>query len=64
MTRFEEIKTMTEEELAEVLCDIVHSTHKNADNDFDRCEACPASKYCGKGHTGFIDWLKRGWNDE
>ena len=58
MTRFEEIKTMSEEELADVLCEIVFDTHRNAGIDFDRCEACPAARYCRMGHNGFIDWLK------
>ena len=44
------IRSMTDEELTAILCNITS-------ND-EACDSCLAWKYCHKGHTGFEDWLK------
>ena len=53
MTKAEKIRAMTDEELADFLCDI--RAHKS----YGGCECCPADKFCKIGHTGFVDWLKK-----
>lgn len=53
MTNREHLRQMTDEELAEFLCDLVPES-----DEYDDCCMCPATKTCKRGHTGFIDWLK------
>lgn len=47
-TNADRIRAMTDEELAEWLCDI----------SSDSCEYCVATDLCYNGHIGMIDWLK------
>ena len=53
MTNAEKIRQMTDEELAEWLCEITED-----------CPACIASKYCRRGHTGTFDWVKQEWEED
>ena len=46
ITRVEEIRSMTDEQLAYFLCRM------------SSCKLCSASEYCYEGHNGFSDWLK------
>lgn len=50
MTNRERLAKMTDEELAEFLCNLVPESKD--------CAMCLATKTCKGGHTGFIDWLK------
>ena len=50
MTKFEYIKSLTVEEMAEEFCEAIQLL------DAD-CEKCPAYKYCYKGHNGMKHWL-------
>ena len=53
MTRYEQIKEMTLEEMSRFLCECL-------DTD---CEDCKATEYCYNGHKGFIDWLREEVDD-
>ncbi len=46
MTNYEDIKSMSIEDMARRLCQIT-----------DDCNTCVASDYCVWGHSGYIDWL-------
>ena len=50
MTKFDYIKSLTIEELASELCQMM-------DRLDVMCEQCPAYKYCYKGHNGMKHWL-------
>ena len=58
MTQREYMQTASDEDLADLLCYVITNTLERADADIDTCKACPASRWCRKGHNGFIDWLK------
>ena len=47
-THADRIRAMTDEELAEFLCESRFT-----------CGNCPAAEFCKDGHIGFIDWLKQ-----
>ena len=49
-TNADRIRSMTDNELMEFLCDI--------SSNREGCDSCIASKHCHGGHTGFADWLK------
>ena len=51
MTNFEKLKSMTEQEVAEQLCNLVSEVMYRADRE--DCKYCPAQHLCGKGHNGF-----------
>ena len=53
MTNADKIRSMTDEELADFLCDI------GANDSYDGCEYCPAEKFCKIGQAGFDDWVKQ-----
>lgn len=46
------IRAMSDEELAEFLCDF-----RSCNATTHPCEGCKAEPYCHTGHTGMIDWL-------
>lgn len=48
------IRSMSDEELAEALCNF-----RSCDADEYICEGCKAAKYCRAGHAGTIDWLQQ-----
>lgn len=50
MTKFEYIKSLTVEEMAEELCEFVQLVEAE-------CAFCPAKEYCYRGHNGMKDWL-------
>lgn len=50
MTKFEYIKSLTVEEMADELCEFVSQLDVE-------CEKCPAYKYCYKGHNGMKHWM-------
>lgn len=50
MTKFEYIKSLTVEEMAEEFCESIQLL------DVD-CEKCPAAELCFRGHNGMKDWL-------
>lgn len=49
MTNADRIRSMTDEELAVFLCNIM--TNETG------CYDCPGRQYCDRGHTGIEDWL-------
>lgn len=55
-TRFERLKEMSIDDMANLLCKFTEAVL--ADADRYACDYCPASKYCSYGHIGYIDWLK------
>lgn len=59
MTRLERFKASDVEEAAKLICHIVQDSSQT--DDF--CDTCVASKFCRKGHNGFIDWLKEESNE-
>lgn len=51
MTNIDKIKSMTVEELATFLCNLMCN---------ECCkDRCPGNKFCGRKHNGLIDWLGR-----
>ena len=52
MTNLEYIRTLSEDELAKILCNMTE------------CYKCLARDYCISGHNGFIDWLKEESDEE
>ena len=51
-TNADRLRAMSDEELAEFLCDL-------RSNGSDGCDNCHAHDSCWAGHTGFIDWLRK-----
>lgn len=52
MTKFDAIKQMTKDEMADFLC------HIRADKpSLYPCSDCTAVDYCRAGKCGFLDWL-------
>ena len=50
MTNYENIKLMSEDALAEFLCQLMCA---------ECCEkTCPATNYCRSGHNGMKKWLE------
>ena len=50
MNRYEYIKSLTAEEMAEELCEFISQLDVE-------CKKCPANEYCHRGHNGMKDWL-------
>lgn len=59
MNRYESLKKMTVEQMADELCRMFQT-----ENEVDICKACPGNKFCRHGHNGLIDYLKGDENDE
>jgi len=57
MTVFEEIKSMSIEDLAQEICQYFDM------HDIE-CEKCPAYKFCYKGHNGMKNYLNSEVKDE
>lgn len=53
MTNLEALRTVSKEDVATILCNIVQESSQT--DDF--CECCVASQFCSYKHKGFIDWL-------
>ena len=63
MNNFELIKNMKDaEELGKFLCNEWEQSVISRDEDSYCCEGCPATEKCGKGHNGFVAWLKEETN--
>ena len=58
MKNREHLNSLTNEELAEKLCDFVNDIADRADID-DMCKLCPVKKQCRRGHNGFAAWLSQ-----
>ena len=54
MTNADRIRSMSDEELAEFLCNF-----RSCNADEYICEGCKAAKYCRAGHVGTIGWLQQ-----
>ena len=54
MTNAEEIRSMTDEELAAFLCNL-----RSEEAYENTCSHCVAEGFCRIGHTGMIDWLQQ-----
>ena len=48
------IRSMTDEELAEFLCDF-----RGCDTDENTCIGCKGEQYCRAGHAGTMEWLQQ-----
>lgn len=59
MTRYENIKQMSQEDLGFFLCDLIGEVAGRAG-----CNECPARDLCSIGYNGMIAWLgEEGWID-
>lgn len=54
MTNADRIRSMSDEELAQFLCDF-----RSCDADKHPCDGCKAERNCHTGHAGMIDWLQQ-----
>ncbi len=54
MTRYEYLKNVSVEEMANVLCNIIDNLDTKCTNN---CDCCLVSDKCVYKHNGFIDWL-------
>ena len=52
MTRYENIKQMSKEELGHYLCNLIGEVAGRKD-----CNVCPAYYLCSIGYNGMIAWL-------
>lgn len=61
MTRYEYIKSLSVEDLANFLSSISQATIYTAlnteDVEHENCLGCIAYDYCKPGHNGMVDWL-------
>lgn len=55
MTNADKIRSMSDSELTQFLCNIAFNENG--------CNGCIATKYCHMHHTGFEDWLKEEYED-
>ena len=53
-TNADRIRAMSDEELAEFLCDF-----RGCDTDENTCIGCKGEQYCRAGHAGTMEWLKQ-----
>lgn len=56
MKNREKLNQMSDEELAEKVCDFINAVAEKADID-DMCDICPFNKLCSHGHPGVAVWL-------
>jgi hypothetical protein len=52
MTRYENIKQMSKEDLGRYLCNLITEVAGAKD-----CDVCPARGLCSVGHNGMVEWL-------
>jgi hypothetical protein len=52
MTRYENIKQMSKEDLGHYLCNLIGEVAGRKD-----CNVCPAYYLCFIGHNGMVEWL-------
>ena len=68
MTRYNRIKQMTREEIANMMCQLwfEHMPDELIDyeSDISLCDYCPVQKTCHKGHIGYLDWLDGEWDEK
>ena len=58
-TNADSIRAMSDEELAEFLCDF-----RGCDTDENTCIGCKGEQYCRAGHAGTMEWLKQPAEEE
>ena len=58
-TNADRIRAMSDEELAEFLCDF-----RGCDTDENTCIGCKGEQYCRAGHAGTMEWLKQPAEEE
>ena len=58
-TNADRIREMSDEELAEFLCDF-----RGCDTDENTCIGCKGEQYCRAGHAGTTEWLKQPAEEE
>ena len=58
-TNADRIRAMSDEELAEFLCDF-----RGCDTDENTCIGCKGEQYCRTGHAGTTEWLKQPAEEE
>lgn len=56
MKNKEALRAMTDEELANFLCNLVEIVADKADKSV--CDFCPVADMCERGKNGFIPWLE------
>ena len=54
MRNADKIRAMSDEELAEFLCDF-----RACDTDENTCIGCKGEQYCRAGHAGTMEWIKQ-----
>ena len=54
ITRADKFRAMSDEELAEFLCDF-----RGCDTDENTCIGCKGEQYCRAGHAGTLEWLQQ-----
>ena len=58
-TNADHIRSMTDEELAEMFCKKYLCKTFGANACYGSAPICPAVKLCGSGHNGILEWLKQ-----
>lgn len=58
-TNADRIRAMSDEELAEFLCDF-----RGCDTDENTCIGCKGEQYCRAGHAGTMEWLQQPAEEE
>lgn len=58
-TNADRIRCMSDEELAEFLCDF-----RGCDTDENTCIGCKGEQYCRAGHAGTMEWLQQPAEEE
>lgn len=53
-TNADQIRAMSDEELAEFLCDF-----RSRNSIENPCKGCKAATFCRMGHVGTIEWLQQ-----
>ena len=62
MNNYRYIVTHSLTEVADFLCKMIDNMDRDEDS-INNCEICPARDDCHKGHNGFMDFLRRPYNE-
>ena len=67
MTRYEKIKSMSKEEMAKAICDLLEDYGRRVEKEVGElpfCAFCPATDKCFIDHNGMCEWLGEEADDE
>ena len=62
MTIREALSTLSNVEIAQMLCDMIDEYAGK--NDVHTCRFCPVEKNCKRGRNGFLAWLEKEVDEE